>query len=139
MGTRRKNAEREGKGVKAITQPQWRQKGAGRSRRKGTKTRGGLVRDGFQNAAERAQHSDPVRMMASTGESCHEISSTRKGSLIVLQNNWHVPTRSQREVCRQMTDRGKEDSREARKQDKGRGEKAEAGLGVFCFSFSVFN
>lgn len=32
-----------------------------------------------------------------------------------------------REVCCQMTDQGKDDSREERKQDKGQGEKAKKG------------
>lgn len=36
-----------------------------------------------------------------------------------------------REVGCQMTDRGKDDSREARKQDKGQGEKAEASWFLF--------
>ena len=50
-------------------------RGAGRSRHQGMKTRGGLVRDGFQNRAELPEHSDAARMVVSSVESCHEMSS----------------------------------------------------------------
>lgn len=42
----------------------------------GMEARGALARDGFQSTAAQPEHSDPVQMMASSVESCHEISST---------------------------------------------------------------
>lgn len=71
-----KNVKREGKDIEAMTQPQWGQKGPERPRCQDMKTRGGLVGDGFLNRAEQPEHSDPKRMVVSSVQSCHEMSST---------------------------------------------------------------